>query len=288
MGQSLGIQNLRRNPVVARKNLHEITAKMMGQKNVTKSVEKHLKEAGVYYGGKKISKGRFERDLRKVSQHLQEKGVKETRFAKEIRGSLRKTKGLVRGGEAEKSFKGGVEQQMSAGQKTGGFRDLDKMTRHSLLHRYMSKGKLSGEDRAKLSDEGFEELKTVVQRFKSMNIYRRQTEREEDSGQPDENRIQPEKAQSSATSYEKDGNQSDQESATPSASKDQSAVPLQGGIGTQARPEENLERFSANIGTGLPADEKPSTEETSEISSEKKKPSSSKDEDTELPDMEIG
>lgn len=111
MALSLRIQNLAKDPRIQRSSFREMAAKMMGQKGVTKTARKEMQKAGVYFGGKKLSKVKFEKNLRKISRHLEEKGGKETRFAKQIRTSLRGKKGLIRGGTAERVFQKDIAGQ---------------------------------------------------------------------------------------------------------------------------------------------------------------------------------
>lgn len=281
MALSSRIQNLRKNPVVSRENLHEVTAKMMGQKSVTDSVKKVLRKTGHYYGSRRLNKQQYGQALKDVSEHLEkEKGTKQTYFARKIRESLRKGKGLVRGGTAEKVFHSEVKEQISAGEPT----EMNPEIKNRLRTKLMQGKRLTQEDIEGVPEEELDKLKLMVKSLQRIHQRERAEEIEKETqGETDEKKIQPEEARSSAISYEEEKDQGDQKSTTAPTSKSQSTVPLQGGIGTEARPEGNLERFSANIGTGKPADE-----ESSETPLGKEKPSPSEEEDTEISDMEIG
>lgn len=294
MTQSINIQNLRRNPTISCESFHKLAAQMMGKKGVTDSVKEALRKAGVYFGKRNLSKREYEGGLEKFSNHLLKEKGKISYLGKKILKSIRSggNKGLVKGGEAEKIFQKGVKEQLSAKQTTARFLDLDRKTRHDLIHKYMTRGELSKEDRAKLSDEGYKELEAVINRIKSMNVYRGKTEQEKEvSSKAPEKGIPSEKAHTSAASLGKEEkeNQTGQKSANSSISRLKSSISFPGGIETGAKIETNKDS-KAKIEPSLSADvdKEPSTEKSSETPPVKKGSPPPESEETKLSDMEIG
>lgn len=282
--QNLKKLGLSRNPTVSRGTFHEAAAQMMRKDGkVTKSVEKALKQTGLYHGRRNLTKREFEKGIRKFSEHIQQKeGTKETRFAKDIKRSLRTKKGLIKGSAAEKIFKADVEKQLSSGQPT----EMDRETRNRLRTKLMQGEKLTNKDLEGVPDEELDQLKNMVEALKSIHQRERAEEIEQETKeQTDEGKIHEETSVSAAAreDKEKKSGQDDQSSKRSGSSV---TVPLQGGLRTKISPE-NLERFSTKIEANLPAKKESSTEEPSDTPAEEKKPLSEENESVEPPDMEI-
>lgn len=250
---SLRMQSLAKNPQIQRNSFHQMAAKMIGQKGVTNTAKKEMQKAGVYYGGKKLSKGKFEKNIRQFSQHLEEKGGKETRFAKQIRQSLRSKKGLVRGGVAEKEFHRDLKRQYKEATPQSGFDNLELGEKRKYLHKFLEKGLkgLTREDRKVLGEEGINTLKERGERIKAINQSRLQREREAEDKQgksEDEVGVPKEKAVSSGTSrVEEEKSSSGQKPSVGAA-----PVPLAGGtllgVGMANQIEGRVERImNANL-----------------------------------------
>ncbi|MFH1535395.1 MAG: hypothetical protein ABIF80_05470 [Patescibacteria group bacterium] len=255
MPVSQRIQNLQKNPTASRGHFHDVAAKMMGKKSVTKSVEKNLKKAGVFYGKKKLTRSQFEKGVRAISDQMSEGGIKENRYAKDMRASLRSKKGMVQGGHVEKAFKTGVQAQMGEDVSIGSFFDLDQGTRRKFLSIMIDKGQLSEKNKELMRQSGLDpakgikELKKFAERITSMNQYQRAREIEEEGNIAAETGKQDKNA-SSASDYGKESasnSEDDKPDATQQKSPSQNTVPLRGGIGgTVARienPEMGMEQM---------------------------------------------
>jgi hypothetical protein len=242
------MQNLQKNPTVARGDLHNAAAQMMGRKGVTKSVEKGLKESGLFHGKKRITKREFEKGVRKFSEHMEEKGIKENRYTKDMRKSLREKKGLVRGGQAEKAFRSGVQAQIGGDSSVDSFFDLGQGERRKFLSKMIEKGKLSKNDKELMQqrgldpDKGTQELKKFAERITQMNQYQRAQEVEKEGNEATEGGKQDQSA-GSASDYQKESpsDESKETGTVQQNSSSQKTVPLQGGIGGGSARIENPE-----------------------------------------------
>ena len=243
MALSTRMQNLAKSPQIQRSSFRDMAGKMMGQKSMTKSVKKEMQKAGVYYGGKKMSRAKYEKNVRKFSQHLGEKGVKETRFAKQVRQSLRSKKGLVRGGTAEKEFQQDLKRQYKEGTPKGGFEDLDTGTKRKLYHKYLEKGTkgLTKDDVKMLGEAGVQELKERGDRMMAINKSRMQQSREEEGGEKkDETGMPKEKTTTAAAAGGDDKKGASDQGSSSAGSKSSGPVPLAGG---------------ASLGAGMPGNQ---------------------------------
>lgn len=282
---NLDIQNLKRNPSVSRqKSFHKMAAKMLtGKEIVTPSVEKSLREAGVFFGKKKLSRPEYGKSLKAFTKHLKEKGVKTSYFGKKVMASVRtgKSDALVKGGLAYKVFEQNIKQQISAGKPTGNFSDLDSGTQRKLVSKFLERGRISKEDRKLLSDEGFQELKKRTEQIKSINVFYRKTEMEK------ENKKKMDEAQSSVSKLGKENEDKNGQKTAPSpSSRNQSSVPLQGGLGagTGIESPESIPK----IETIAPVVKELSEEKPTESPKVKEETPSTEDENKDLPDMDIG
>lgn len=285
--QNLAKQGLRRNPSMSRDSFHGVVAQMMGKKGITDSVKKTLKATGHYYGSKQLKKREYEKAVRDVSEHLQEKGVKETRFVKDIRKSLTRKQGLAKGSVAEKIFENDIENQINAGEPTG----IDNSIRNRLRTKLMQGQKLTKRDLEGVPEEELDKLKNMIGALKQ--IHKREMAEQiekEAKEQTDEGKMY-EKAKTSASAREDNqGENQDSQSVETDPAKSQSTVPLQGGVGAGAGMErkENLERFTDfNFNQGS-SGESEVKQKSSELPSVEEKTTNFEDGEDGPSDMEIG
>lgn len=283
--QNLDKMSLRRNPAISRGTFHETAAQMMRKDGrVTKSVEKALKQAGLYYGKKSLSKSEFEKGIRKFSAHLGQGEVRETRFAKDIRKSLRTNIGIREGSIAEKIFQEDIKKQLSS-QDT---QTMDPKIRNRLRIKLMEGQKLTKKDLEGVPEEELDKLKSLTDALKSIHQRERAEEIErEKKEQTDEGQIH-EKTKVSAAAREDQEEKTDQSKQGAAKSETTGPVPIQGGFNTRNSPEnqENFEHLSNNQDQILPPKEESNKKEISDSSTEKEE--SIEEKSTEPPDMEIG
>ncbi|MFA6272630.1 MAG: hypothetical protein WC693_06055 [Patescibacteria group bacterium] len=303
MPVSQRIQNLQKNPSISRDSFHQVAAQMMGRKGVTDSVKKGLKKSGVFYGKRSLTKHEFEKGVRAFSEHLEKEGVKETRFTKGIRGSLRYKSGLTRGGQAERAFRGGIKAQMGGTTVINSFHDLEPGVRRKFLAKMIDKGKLSNQDRDLMKQMGLDpekgvvELKKFAERIISMNQWKRAQEIEEEAKNiPKSARKTEEKSGSAGDYYEESSGIAEQKkpSSSPGNPSSSKTVQLQGGIGGSVNriesPEAGMERVIIDVENEImqnrQAEEKsaemPNAEHSDEQSTQKENGG-----DQEIDDMEI-
>lgn len=246
------IQNLQRSPTVSRNSFHQVAAQMMGRKGVTDSVKKGLKQSGVYFGKKNLTKREFEQGVRAFSEHMEKEGIKETRYAKGIRASFRYKSGLTRGGQAERAFKVGIQAQMGGKKEINSFHDLEQGVRRKLLAKMIDKGKLTNKDKEEMQqlgldpEKGATELKKFAERVISMNQWKRAQEIEEEAkNQPKS--AKKEDVGGSAQDYYEESSGIAETKGGPNTTKQGSSktVQLAGGIGGSVNriesPESGME-----------------------------------------------
>jgi hypothetical protein len=254
------IQNLQRNPSISRDSFHQVAAQMMGRKGVTDSVKKGLKQSGVYYGKKSLTKREFEKGVRAFSEHLEREGVKGSRFAKEIKDSLRYKSGLTRGGQAERAFKGGIQAQMGGTAVISSFHDLEPGVRRKFLAKMIDKGKLTNKDKDEMKQMGLDpekgvgELKKFAERVISMNQWKRAQEIEEEAKMiPKADKKRDDQGGSAGDYYEESSGIAEQKKSVDAPEKTASpkTVQLAGGIGGPINriesPESGMERAIIDV-----------------------------------------
>jgi len=282
--QNLAKQSLIKNPSISRDSLHNMASKMMGKKGVTGSVVKVLKKTGHFYGPQRLSRHQYEQAAREISEHLKEQGVKENRFTKDIRESLRSRRGLIRGSAAEKLFENEIKKEITAVEST----EMDPKTKNRLRTKLIQGHKLTKRDLEGVPKEELYKLKGLIGALK--NIHQRETAEQierESKNQTDEKKLR-EKAQTSASSSQKEGDK-EPNSNDVASSKGQSTVPLQGGLGSGNNLErrEAMEQLSI-LESGSEFKKTASKDEENTESPPVNKESSSDDEKEDISDMEIG